>query len=80
MHIVVPNGLSLHRLVGVEMGLQPDPLAITEGDTAQGHVRNYTLDTLLADVARRPATRRHVQPRVPEGARRIARCSIGTGT
>jgi len=51
VHIVVPNGLSLHRLVGVELGLQTDPLALTSGDTAQGHVRNYTIDTLLADVA-----------------------------
>ena len=50
LHIVVPNGLSLHRLVGTEMGLQPDPLTVTEGDRAQGHVRNYTLDGLLGDV------------------------------
>jgi len=50
LHIVVPNGLSLHRLVGVEMGLQPDPLTLTEADLAQGHMRNYTLDGILADV------------------------------
>lgn len=50
VHIVVPNGLSIHRLVGVELGLQDDPLAVTDGDTAQGHVRNYTVDTLLADL------------------------------
>lgn len=50
LHIVVPNGLSLHRLVGTEMGLQPDPLQLTDGDRAQGHVRNYTLDGLLGDV------------------------------
>lgn len=50
VHIVVPNGLSLHRLVGTEMGMQPDPLAITDGDRAQGHVRNYTIDELIAHV------------------------------
>ncbi len=50
IHIMVPNGLSLHRLVGVEMGLQPDPLRLTEADLAQGHMRNYTLDGILADV------------------------------
>jgi 2-polyprenyl-3-methyl-5-hydroxy-6-metoxy-1,4-benzoquinol methylase len=50
VHVAVPNGLSLHRLVGVEMGLQPDPLTLTEGDTDQGHFRNYTVDTLLADL------------------------------
>ncbi len=50
VHIVVPNGQSLHRLIGVEMGLQPDPLSLTAGDLAQGHVRNYTLDGIRADV------------------------------
>ena len=62
VHVVVPNGLSLHRLVGVELGLQPDPLFVTEGDQAQGHVRNYTLDTLLADVRAGGLQPRHVQP------------------
>jgi SAM-dependent methyltransferase len=50
VHIVVPNGLSLHRLVGTELGLQPHPLSVTDGDRAQGHVRNYTLDHLLEHV------------------------------
>ena len=50
LHIMVPNGNSLHRLVGVERGLLPDPLFLTEGDRSQGHLRNYTIDTILADV------------------------------
>jgi trans-aconitate methyltransferase len=50
LHIVVPNGLSLHRLVGVEMGFQPDPLSLTDGDRSQGHQINYTIDALTADV------------------------------
>jgi SAM-dependent methyltransferase len=50
VHVVVPNAHSLHRLVGVEMGLQEDPEALTEGDLAQGHVRNYTTETLLRDL------------------------------
>jgi trans-aconitate methyltransferase len=50
VHVAVPNAFSLHRLVGVEMGLQPDPVSLTAGDEAQGHVRNYALDTLLADL------------------------------
>jgi|SRR5581483_204657 len=50
LHIVVPNGLSLHRLVGVELGLQRDPLSLTEGDRLQGHVRNYTIESLRAEV------------------------------
>jgi trans-aconitate methyltransferase len=50
VHVVVPNALSLHRLVGVEMGFQPDPVSLTPGDEAQGHARNYSLDTLLTDL------------------------------
>jgi 2-polyprenyl-3-methyl-5-hydroxy-6-metoxy-1,4-benzoquinol methylase len=49
-HVVVPNAYSFHRLVGVEMGFQPDPVTLTAGDTAQGHARNYTPDALLADL------------------------------
>ena len=62
VHVVVPNGLSLHRLVGVEMGMQPDPLHVTEGDTAQGHLRNYTLDSLTADLNAGGFTVAHTQP------------------
>jgi trans-aconitate methyltransferase len=50
LHAVVPNGLSLHRLVGVEMGMLRDPLELTEGDRAQGHVRNYTIESLRTDI------------------------------
>jgi trans-aconitate methyltransferase len=50
IHVAVPNALSLHRLIGVEMGLQPDPVSLTEADRAQGHHRNYTIDALLADL------------------------------
>jgi SAM-dependent methyltransferase len=50
VHVVVPNAWSIHRLVGVEMGLQPDPVTLTDGDRAQGHYRNYTIDSLLSDV------------------------------
>jgi trans-aconitate methyltransferase len=51
LHAVVPNGLSLHRLVGVEMGMLDEPLDLTDGDRAQGHVRNYTTEALHADIA-----------------------------
>jgi trans-aconitate methyltransferase len=50
IHIVVPNGLSIHRLVGTEMDFLPNPLAVTDGDRAQGHVRNYTVDLLSEHV------------------------------
>lgn len=62
IHIVVPNGLSLHRLVGVEMGLLPDPLTVTPDDFAQGHVRNYTLDAIVADVRAAGLRVVHVEP------------------
>jgi trans-aconitate methyltransferase len=50
LHVIVPNGLSLHRLVGVEMGMLREPLDLSEGDRAQGHMRNYTIDSLCADM------------------------------
>ena len=50
LHVVVPNGLSLHRLIGVEMGMLREPLELSEGDRAQGHVRNYTIDSLRSDL------------------------------
>jgi len=50
-HAVVPNGLSLHRLVGVEMGMLHDALELADGDLAQGHVRNYTIESLRSDIA-----------------------------
>ena len=50
IHAMVPNGLSLHRLVGVELGQLRDPLGLSEGDIAQGHLRNYSIDALCADV------------------------------
>ncbi|MCZ7528822.1 MAG: class I SAM-dependent methyltransferase [Acidimicrobiia bacterium] len=52
VHVMVPNGLSFHRLVGAEMGLLDDPVGLTEDDRQQGHFRNYTIDTLQADVRR----------------------------
>jgi 2-polyprenyl-3-methyl-5-hydroxy-6-metoxy-1,4-benzoquinol methylase len=50
LHAVVPNGLSLHRLVGVEMGMLNEPLDLSDGDREQGHVRNYTNESLRADL------------------------------
>lgn len=50
IHAVVPNGMSLHRLVGVEMAMLQHPLDLTDGDRAQGHVRNYTIDSLRDDI------------------------------
>ena len=51
LHVIVPNGLSLHRLVGVELGLLPHPLHLTDDDRAQGHECNYTIESLRTDLA-----------------------------
>lgn len=50
IHVSVPNGESLHRRVAVHMGMQPTPVHLNEGDRLQGHLRNYTIGTLRADI------------------------------
>ena len=48
--VVVPNATSLHRLVGVKMGLLDSPTDLGPNDLALGHRRMYTADTLRADL------------------------------
>lgn len=50
LHLIVPNGDSLHRVVGVEMGILPDRTSLSDSDRRVGHRRVYVLDTLLEDV------------------------------
>jgi SAM-dependent methyltransferase len=50
IHISVPNGESLHRRVAVAMGLQNLPTEINQSDKDQGHLRNYSIQTLKADI------------------------------
>ncbi len=38
----VPNALSVHRLIGVEIGLIPTPTSLNEADKKIGHYRVYT--------------------------------------
>jgi trans-aconitate methyltransferase len=52
IHVIVPNGLSLHRLVGVEMGMLDEPVSLSEADRQIGHYRNYTVETFLRELAR----------------------------
>jgi trans-aconitate methyltransferase len=52
IHVIVPNGLSLHRLVGAEMGILDEPVALSEADRQIGHYRNYTVDTLFHELER----------------------------
>jgi SAM-dependent methyltransferase len=51
VHISVPNGNSLHRQVAVKMGLQHHPLELNDNDSSQGHLRNYSSETLKSDVS-----------------------------
>jgi trans-aconitate methyltransferase len=50
IHIVVPNADSLHRLVGVEMGILETRRSLSASDVRMGHRRVYDLDHLLGDV------------------------------
>jgi len=48
--IGVPNGLSIHRLVAVKMGLLAEPCELNSRDHALGHRRVYTQDTLRCEL------------------------------
>ncbi len=47
---IVPNADSLHRRVGVEMGIIKDRYELTEKDRALGHFRVYDLKSFGADL------------------------------
>jgi trans-aconitate methyltransferase len=48
--IIVPNAQSVHRLVGVKMGMLSAPTDLNEDDRRIGHRRVYTPEKLSADV------------------------------
>lgn len=48
--ISVPNALSIHRLLGVEMGLLKYPTQLNEQDKEIGHFRVYDPKTLQTDL------------------------------
>ncbi|HEY3143592.1 MAG TPA: class I SAM-dependent methyltransferase [Acidimicrobiales bacterium] len=50
LHVVVPNADSLHRLVGVEMGILSHRAELSTSDHRIGHRRVYDLDALRRDV------------------------------
>jgi trans-aconitate methyltransferase len=50
VHVVVPNADSLHRLVGVEMGIIESRTTLSASDVRIGHRRVYDLDHLLGDI------------------------------
>lgn len=46
LHVVVPNAHSIHRLVGVHMGMLEHPTSFTERDRMLDHRRVYDADLL----------------------------------
>jgi len=50
VHVVVPNRLSLHRRVGVKMGMIHDLRSWSEGDKLLEHKRLYDMRSLRADI------------------------------
>lgn len=50
IHIIVPNALSVHRLLGVEMGLLDSPYAFNRNDEESGHVRVYDMNLLKTQI------------------------------
>lgn len=50
IHIIVPNAGSLHRRVGVAMGLLTRPDELNDRDLGLGHRRVYTLESLSSDI------------------------------
>lgn len=50
VHIIVPNARSLHRRLGVTMGLLPAVDALNDRDRQVGHRRVYALESILAEV------------------------------
>ncbi|MBF0498193.1 MAG: class I SAM-dependent methyltransferase [Deltaproteobacteria bacterium] len=50
IHVVVPNALSIHRLLGVNMGLLSSPYALNENDLYSGHKTVYDVTKLTSDV------------------------------
>lgn len=45
IHFTVPNALSLHRRVGLKMGILKHPLELSSQDIEIGHHTSYTIDS-----------------------------------
>jgi 2-polyprenyl-3-methyl-5-hydroxy-6-metoxy-1,4-benzoquinol methylase len=58
--VTVPNADSIHRQVGVAMGMLGSVTELNEADHRIGHRRVYTRDALLADVEASGLDPRHV--------------------
>lgn len=50
LHIIVPNALSLHRLLGVEMGYIKSPYELNDNDILSEHVKVYDTNVLKTEI------------------------------
>jgi len=50
LFVAVPNGESLNRRIGFEMGLIDSLSSLNKNDLSLGHKRNYSLDSIVADI------------------------------
>lgn len=50
IHITVPNAMSIHRMLGKEMGMLKNEECLTPSDIKVGHQRVYTMDLLKEHV------------------------------
>ncbi|ABB43473.1 conserved hypothetical protein [Sulfurimonas denitrificans DSM 1251] len=50
LHIIVPNALSIHRLVGVEMGFLSSPYELNDNDISSNHIKVYDHNILKQEI------------------------------
>lgn len=50
LHIIVPNALSIHRLVGVEMGFLNSPYELNDNDISSNHIKVYDHNILKQEI------------------------------
>jgi trans-aconitate methyltransferase len=50
LHVVVPNALSIHRLVGVEMGFLNSPYELNDNDISSNHIKVYDHNILKQEI------------------------------
>lgn len=52
LHIIVPNALSLHRRIGLKMGLLDHPLELSPQEHEVGHLHSFTQDSFKQELER----------------------------
>lgn len=50
LHIIVPNALSIHRLLGVELKYLKDPYELNRNDIESGHIKVYDHNILKSEI------------------------------